>query len=78
MMRKVADPLPECQLCERPTRRATHERNRGLCNDCTHGIAETVRMLPVRTAPHELSDHTVNVERYRPPVPGQLPIEDQP
>jgi hypothetical protein len=32
-----APALPECSLCERPTRRATWEANGGLCSDCLVG-----------------------------------------
>lgn len=42
----TAQPLPECSLCELPVRRDVHERNKGLCEGCTDGIAQTVRMLP--------------------------------
>jgi hypothetical protein len=90
---RIADPLPECQLCGAPTRRAVHERNAGLCSTCTDGIADTVRMLPVRDTPADAGRHaaevldldaerdrrrpdddTAYVERYLPPVPGQLTI----
>jgi hypothetical protein len=27
-------PLPECRLCQTPTRRRVHQRNDGLCTDC--------------------------------------------
>jgi hypothetical protein len=72
---QVVPPLPECNLCERPTARTAHEANGGLCTECATGLAQTVRMLPVRTPP-EADDRTVFVERYRPPVPGQLALED--
>lgn len=29
-----SQPLPECVVCERPTRRETHERNGGYCSRC--------------------------------------------
>lgn len=42
----VPPPLPECQLCERPTRRATWEANAGLCSECSDAIRATAAMLP--------------------------------
>jgi hypothetical protein len=45
---KQSEPLPECQLCDAPTQREAFERNGGLCSPCTRGIADTVRMVPVR------------------------------
>jgi hypothetical protein len=30
----VSVPLPECQVCDRPTARAAHERHNGLCSAC--------------------------------------------
>jgi hypothetical protein len=42
----IAAPLPECELCETPTRRATHDRNGGLCNDCIQGIWKAAALLP--------------------------------
>jgi hypothetical protein len=42
----VSEPLPECSLCERPTRRATWEANGSLCTECTQGIDKTLSMLP--------------------------------
>ncbi len=85
-----AEPLPECELCEQPTLRAAWEENGHLCTRCVRGIADTVRMLPVPSADvAHLDDarrrrldrlaqneQTVFVERYLPPVPGQLFIED--
>lgn len=85
---RLADPLPECALCERPTQRAAHDANGGLCTPCATGIADTVRMLPVRdvadaaelramhTRRQLEDDDTVIVEGYRPPVPGQLALTD--
>lgn len=89
---RIADPLPECELCETPTRRDAWEDNGHLCTPCTRGIADTVRMLPVtgvvdlsserdrrrRLAASALdhTDATVYVERYTPPVPGQLELLD--
>lgn len=31
---RIARPLPECQLCETPTKRATWEALAGLCSPC--------------------------------------------
>jgi recombinational DNA repair protein (RecF pathway) len=84
---RIADPLPECSLCGTPTKRAKHERNGGLCSRCASGVADTVRMLPAggvvdldreraRRRASEALDQTVFVERYRPPVPGQLTTDD--
>jgi hypothetical protein len=64
---RVSAPLPECRLCERPTRRAVYAANRGLCSECAD-VAETVRMLPVQLPPAP-DDLTAYVERYLPPVP---------
>lgn len=90
---KIAEPLPECSLCGTPTRRAAHESNGGLCTGCLTGISDTVRMLPVRDVVDldsernrrrrlehlagDLEDATAYVERYRPPVPGQLRLDDE-
>lgn len=84
---RIAIPLPECALCERPTRRATLDANGGLCSACATGVADTVRMLPIRGAVSDLETarrlrdqrgdedaQTVFVERYIPPVPGQLTL----
>lgn len=68
-MKRVAAPLPECRLCERPTLRATWEANGELCTECADTITDTVRMIPVRTAP-PAPDVTAYVERYLPPVPA--------
>lgn len=64
-------PLPECQLCETPTRRDVHERTGGFCSTCA-GEA-TVRIAPLRNV---LDDRTAFVEKYLPPVPvrGQLEL----
>lgn len=83
---RIARPLPECELCERPARRKVLKANAGLCNSCARGIADTVRMLPVpgpvadladyrrRLAERAQDDDTAYVERYVPPVPGQLEL----
>lgn len=90
MAPKVAEPLPECELCERPTHREAWEANGHLCTDCCRGIADTVRMLPVggadvvaldelrarRLSRQTALDETVFVERYVPPVPGQLELPE--
>lgn len=90
MTARTAPPLPECALCGTPTKRAAHDRNGGLCSPCATGIADTVRMVPVRgvidlgdervrrrrledTAAGQ-DDATAYVERYRPPVPGQIEL----
>ena len=70
MTPKVAEPLPECSLCETPTRREVHEANGGLCTSCATGLADTVRMLPVAIPP--ANDDTGFVEGYRPPVPPKV------
>lgn len=70
MSLQQAAPLPECLLCERPTRRDVAERTGGLCSTCA-GEA-TVRIEPLRNV---LDDRTVFVERSLPPVPrGQLEL----
>lgn len=89
---KIAEPLPECSLCEAPTARAAHDANGGLCTPCRTGIADTVRMLPVRGVvdldsertrrrrlehlADDQDDATAYVERYLPPVPGQLELPE--
>lgn len=89
----VSPPLPECRLCEAPTLRAAWEANGELCTGCADGIGDTVRMLPVRGVVNldnernrrrrlehlavDLDDATAYVERYRPPVPGQLELPDE-
>lgn len=86
---KQASPLPECEMCGTPTVRDKHTENGGLCSKCLRGIADTVRMLPVGGGVVDLSrerarrrllappDVTVFVERYTPPVPGQLTIDPE-
>jgi hypothetical protein len=78
---KVAAPLPECRLCDRPTARAVWLANGGLCSECDEGVsgvAATVRMARLPPAPDQfLSDSTVLVEGFRPPVPGQLRIDEE-
>jgi hypothetical protein len=68
-VKRVAAPLPECRLCETPTQRAAWEANGELCTACLSVIADTVRMLPIRSSP-PMDDRTTFVEGYRPPVPG--------
>jgi len=84
---RVSEPLPECQLCDTPTLRAAWEANGHLCTACADGIADTVRMVPVRGVVDlgtersrrrrlehlaaDQDDATAYVERYLPPVPGQ-------
>jgi hypothetical protein len=36
---KIAEPLPECLVCQRPTRREAHTRNGGLCSRCRGSFA---------------------------------------
>jgi hypothetical protein len=59
----VAEPLPECELCERPTHRATWEENGHLCTPCVSGIADTVRMLPVGPRVVDLADERTRRRR---------------
>jgi hypothetical protein len=68
-VKRVAAPLPECRLCESPTKRSVWEANGELCTDCVTVLIDTVRMLPIRDAP-PMDDRTAFVEGYRPPVPG--------
>ena len=70
MNMRVARPLPECRLCEQPTKRRVWLANVGLCTSCVDGIDATVRMVRLPPAPDEFGDQTVVVEGYRPPVPG--------
>ena len=46
----VPEPLPECELCERPTRRDAFEANGRLCTDCAEGIARAAALLPPATS----------------------------
>jgi len=43
---RIAEPLPECAMCENPMLRADHDLQGGLCSRCSRGIDATVRMLP--------------------------------
>jgi hypothetical protein len=85
---KTAQPLPECRMCEAPTKRDHWEANGELCTPCADGIAKTVRMLPARPGvldfgearrkrllqrPPVHEDPTVYVESYVPPLPGLDP-----
>lgn len=42
----VSEPLPECFLCEQPTRRQTWTANGGLCTDCASGVRRVADQLP--------------------------------
>lgn len=42
----LAQPLPECALCETPTKRETFDRTGGLCSDCAQGIGIAAKSLP--------------------------------
>lgn len=48
----TARPLPECAMCDRPTRREAHERQGGLCSECAHQLvlatARRARMVAAR------------------------------
>jgi hypothetical protein len=68
-VKRVAAPLPECRLCEEPTKRDVWEANGELCSECLAIITDTVRMLPIRSGP-PMDDRTTYVEGWRPPVPG--------
>lgn len=37
--RREAQPLPECQRCQEPTRRAAYLRNGGLCSSCHDALS---------------------------------------
>lgn len=80
---RIAKPLPECRLCDMPTARATWLKLGGLCTECYEGIrgvAATVRMDRLPPAPDSFGrerDSTGYVEGYRPPVPGQLRIDEE-
>jgi hypothetical protein len=77
---RIARPLPECPMCETPVRRATFLENGGLCPTCramNDELGDTVQMTRLPPAPDQfLTDATVNVERYTPPVPGQLALDE--
>jgi len=76
---RIAFPLPECGLCEDPTRRDVHTRTGGFCTACARklgiapteddGGAPTERIVPL----HAVTDETLTVEGYRPPVPPRRP-----
>jgi predicted amidophosphoribosyltransferase len=55
--------VSRCALCA-----AVQRSDDGVCDSCAIRLAETVRMVPVRSAP-PADDRTAYVERYRPPVP---------
>lgn len=76
---KIARPLPECSSCEQPTNRAVYLANGGLCTPCRDDVSDaTVKMSRLPPAPDEfVADITAYVEQYRPPVPGQLVIDDE-
>lgn len=38
MTAHLAEPLPECLHCERPTRRLAWTGNGGLCTDCVQSL----------------------------------------
>lgn len=42
----VSEPLPECLLCEQPTRRAVYDANGGLCTGCEAGVRRAAELLP--------------------------------
>lgn len=44
----VSEPLPECRLCEMPTRRAVHDALGGLCTACDAGVRRAAELLPAR------------------------------
>ena len=46
----TADPLPECPMCERPTRRDVYAEL-GLCTDCAEAVAAVASRLPPRKLP---------------------------
>lgn len=46
----VAEPLPECRLCEAPTKRDVWDRLRGLCsacNDTAQALADRIGSPPL-------------------------------
>lgn len=43
---EIAQPLPECAMCETPTVRDTWNRTGGLCTACHDTITETASRLP--------------------------------
>ena len=47
----VPQPLPECGLCEQPTRRAVYEDNGGLCSSCSEGITRIAQHVAGRLPP---------------------------
>jgi hypothetical protein len=46
----IAHPLPECQMCDQPTRRDVYNATGGLCSDCNDSIADINHRLAQETA----------------------------
>lgn len=44
----LAHPLPECEMCTRPTKRDAYKANGGLCTSCTNDIADLNHRLAQR------------------------------
>lgn len=42
----IAHPLPECRMCEEPTRRAVWDDTGGFCSACNAGIRKAAQLLP--------------------------------
>lgn len=64
-------PLPECRLCQTPTRRRTYRANDGLCSDCRKVYdasrgEQTTLLLPLEGAPSTRAEDLTNVVLFRP------------
>lgn len=67
--------LPECRLCQTPTRRQTHARTDGLCSAChrTYQASRAVQTQLLLSIP-DLEDKPAdlaNVVMFRPRKAGQ-------
>jgi hypothetical protein len=61
---KLAEPLPECEMCTRPTRRDAYRANGGLCTSCTDDIA---------AINHRLAQQHAEAKVLRPLFPVEEP-----
>lgn len=50
MTARLAEPLPECVLCERPTRRDVWTGSGGLCTACGDALRRAEALRPLYEA----------------------------
>jgi hypothetical protein len=70
MSTELPRPLPECRLCQTPTRRRTHQRTGGLCSACykryeRERAVQTQLLLPLDKPDDQPADLS-NVVLFRP------------